>query len=417
VEGKNNWIDDILQECEIVETPRSWIWWSLIAAISASCGNNYYLKALNGAVTYRPNLYIILLGPPGLGKAFGVNLAAGLVRRADVTRVIEGRSSVQAIISDISKATTREKKGPILDSRAFVVSGELATVFVKDPEALKILTDLYDPRKEWVNRLKTGEVKEILKDNYVTLLAASNEVLLRETIPEINAEGGLGSRTLFVEEKARYKDLDLLTDDAQETDTLEKIYVKYSKKLEDIGAGSGKITYDNESKDLFNAWRRSWRESQVGKDDKSGFGQRFPDHVLKVAMLLSLADYESNLIIRPEHVTEALEKCLPLTYTAKKTSEGTGPDPLAPVLKLVLDFLVNAPDNTLKRKQLLVKGYGKYNTTSLDMAIDSLLEMDWISKEKLNAGRASDWIIHLKGEPLEQYKKFLEQRKTKFKVM
>jgi len=49
----------------------------------------------------------------------------------------------------------------------------------------------------------------------------------------------------------------------------------------------------------------------------------------------------------------------------------------------------------------------------LDKVVDTLIEMKWITRERYNAGPATDWIISLAGEPLERYKKFKEARAKK----
>lgn len=412
--SQTNWVEDLLTDCEIVETPRSWIWWSAIAAISASAANNYFLKVLNGAVIYKPNLYIVLLGPPGLGKAFGINLAEGLVKRANVTRVIAGRSSIQAIVQDLSRATTREGKEPLLDSRGFIVSGELSTALIQDPMALTIITDLYDCRKEWVNLLK-GDGKEKLKDNYITFLAGSSEAHFRDTIPTVNIEGGLISRTLIIQEESRYKDADLLTDDEGDSILLDEIFKKFTPHLEAIGKFSGRLTPSAEAKVAYNSWRKKWREEQKSKEDKTGFLNRLPDHVLKVAMCLTLADYDfdkgsTGLLITQRHIEDSISKCVPLTYTAKKTVEGKGIDPYAQQSRMIIDFLISAPNFTLTRRQLLSKGYGNYNTQILDLITNDLYEIKWITKERIVAGANSDWEYTLTAPAVADYVKYLASK-------
>ncbi len=406
-----NWVDEVVTLCEHVETPRSWLWWSLICAISAAAGNNYHLKTLKGAVTYKPNLYVILLGESGLGKGFPVNLSKTLVQRADTTRVIAGRSSIQAIVKELSLSRTRPDKEPILDSRGFIVNGELSTAIIQDPDSLTILTDLYDGHynAEWSNLLK-GDGAEKLKEPYITALFGSSPAHFYDSIPQVNIEGGYLGRNLIIFEEKRYKDSDLLDDDAG----LDFPYDEYAKHLKYIGTKSGRIIPNFEAKTLFNIWRKGWREKQ--STDKTGFLNRVPDHALKVAMCLALAEPElSNLIIREEHIEQAIEKVTTLTYANQKASEGRGTDPIAAVTKVVLDFLLTAPKNELTRRQLITKGYnhGSYDSFTLDKIIETLHEMQWIEKENLIAGKNSDIIVKLTGEPLEQYKKFIEKRKKK----
>jgi hypothetical protein len=54
-------IHDLINENQNVETPRSWGYWSILAAVSA-CAKNYSLVTLKGNLVYYPNIYVMLLG-------------------------------------------------------------------------------------------------------------------------------------------------------------------------------------------------------------------------------------------------------------------------------------------------------------------------------------------------------------------
>jgi hypothetical protein len=406
--ANENWIDLVLEECSHVETPRSWLWWSLVCSISAAAGNNYFLRTLKGAVIYKPNIYVMLLGESGLGKGFPINLSKNLVKIADVTRVIAGRSSIQAIVKELSLAYTREHKSIIVDSRGFIVNGELSTAIIQDPSSLTILTDLYDGNynPEWTNLLK-GSGAEKLKEPYITALFGSSPSHFYESVPQVNIEGGYIGRNLIVYEERRHQDSDLLDDD--DSDSSSFPYEKFTGHLEKIANYSGRMIPLSETKKVFNTWRRQWRERQQA--DKTGFSNRVPDHVLKVAMCLALSRQDFTLIIEKGDIEEAIDRVTSLVYSNKRTTEGKGVDPLSIQTKMVLDFLLVADKNELKRKQLLTKGYGNYDAAVLDKVIDTLMEMGWIQRERFVAGSATDWIIRLTGEPLAQYKKFVADRK------
>lgn len=181
---KPNWVDSLTEENKFVETPESWIWWSLICCISAAAGNNYFLTTLKGNLIYKPNLYVMLLGESGLGKGYPVNLAKRLVQKSNATRVIAGRSSIQAIIKELATTRSKEGQAPIEDSRGFVVNGELSTAIIADPDSLTILTDLYDGNynAEWTNLLK-GDGAEKLKFPYITALFGSSPAHFYDSIP------------------------------------------------------------------------------------------------------------------------------------------------------------------------------------------------------------------------------------------
>ncbi len=406
-----NWVDALSNEHKNVETPSSWIWWSLVSCISAAAGNNYHLTTLSGKLVYYPNLYIMLLGESGLGKGYPVNLAKRLVSEANVTRVIAGRSSIQAIIKELATTRTVEGKTPISDSRGFIINGELSTAIIADPDALTILTDLYDGNynKVWTNLLK-GDGPEKLKNPYITALFGSSPAHFYDSIPQANIEGGYIGRNLIIYEEKRSQDLDLLDNSSDKDDMFESyIAPKYVPHLVDIGSKKGPIIPNEDARNKFNDWRRKWRASQGA--DKTGFFNRVPDHVLKLSMCLSLAEMDFNGEITQVHIEEAISKVTQLIYANKRTVEGRGPDPLAAATKNVLDHLLAADNQTLPRKVLLWKGYGNYNSFTLDQIMENLLEMGWIKRVKHGVGNNMDWIVSLAGEPLNSYLEYIRKKK------
>lgn len=409
-----SWVDDVLSEITDVETPTSWLYWSLLTAISASVGNNYYLRALKGNLLYRPNLYVILLGESGLGKAYGINLAKNLVTATNNTRVIAGRSSIQAIVTELSKQKTRpDGLPPFNDSRGFIVNGELSSAIIADVDALSILTDLYDGvvHDEWVNSLKLSG-KETLKNPYITALFGTAPAGFYDSIPQANIEGGYIGRNLIIYEEKRAKNLDLLDDDVSAEDKIKDVIVpRYSEYLKELYKKKGRLLPNPEAKELFNTWRRKWRSEQ--KIDRTGFLHRVPDHTLKISMLLCLSRYNNAGIITEADVDEAIRKVTGLIYSNKLTTEGRGLDPEAGKSKIVLDILLRSPNNELSRKKMLSAGHGNFDTFTLDKIIATLEEMGWVVKERHIAGLASDWIFKLAGEPLENYLKWKKSQEDK----
>jgi hypothetical protein len=408
--NSKSWVDNLVNECSHVETPESWLWWSFLSCISAAAGNNYYLTTLKGDLVYKPNLYVMLLGESGLGKGFPVNRAKLLVSKADITRVIAGRSSIQAIIKELSITRTKEGKATITDARGFIINGELSTAIIADPDAITTLTDLYDGNfnPEWTNLLK-GDGAEKLKDPYITALFGSSPAHFYDSIPQANIEGGYIGRNLIVYEEKRSKEVDLLDDDSgADTKFDEYLVPKYVPHLSKIASKTGRLVPTEEAKCLFNTWRRKWRAAQTY--DKTGFLNRVPDHVLKVAMCLSLARDDFNGNIHEFEIEEAINKVTSLVYSSKRTTEGRGPDPLALSTKHVLDYLIAADSNEMTRKQILWKGYGIFNSFTLDQVIDNLLEMGWVRRVKIGVGSNMDWKVSLAGEPLESYRKHVANK-------
>lgn len=410
-----SWIHDLLEENDSVETPRSWIYWSLMTCISAAAANNYILRTLKGNLIYYPNIYVMLLGESGLGKGYGVNLAHRLVQQGDFTRAIKGRSSIQGILKELATSKSREGKPLITDSRGFIVNGELSTAVIADPDALTILTDLFDRvyNTEWVNLLK-GDGPEKLKEPYITCLFGSSPAHFYDSIPQANIEGGYVGRNLIIYEEKRSKDVDLLDNEDELVDDdkfLNIIVPKYVPHLVNISKKpKSRLIPSEEARLTYNKWRKAWRLDQAKYNDKTGFINRVPDHVLKVSMCLCLSRYENTGIIIQSDVSEAIEKVVALVYAAQRTTEGSGIDPTAQQTKKVIDYLLSAPDNQMTRQDMLVAGYGNFDLLSLDRITETLMEMGWLKKERIGVGKNADFMLKLAGEPLERYKKFKEGR-------
>lgn len=407
-----------MDEVTHVETPRSWIWWSLVTAISA-VSSQYYCRSLKGTVNWKPNLFVMLLGESGLGKGFGVNLSKLLVQHTETTRVLAGRASIQAIVSELAKAKTNASgKAPIMDSRGFIINGELSSAIIADVDALSILTDLYDGHynQEWDNLLKISG-KEKLKNPYLTALFGSSPDHFYDSIPSANIGGGYVARNLIVYEERRFQNVDLF--EPEDTDEISDrvngyIVPRYGEYLTKIGSSGGRIILNQSAKDLYNNWRRKWRETQV--KERTGFFNRVPDHVIKTAMCLCLSRYNSGLIMNEFDVEDAIKKVTDLIYSNKIAAQGNSNqvDPVVAHTKTVINLLLAAPDNTLARRLLLSRAYpyGLCDTSTLDKILDNLYELGWIA-EKTRGGQPIDWIIKLAGEPLEEYNKFKKSKEVK----
>ncbi len=414
-----SWVEDLIEEHQAVETPESWLFWSLMCCISAVAANAYTLRTLKGNLLYYPNIYVILMGESGLGKGFPVNLAKRLVIAADNTRVIAGRSSIQAIIKELATTKSVQGKAVITDSRGFIVNGELSTAIIQDPDSLTILTDLYDRNynTNWTNLLK-GDGAEKLKEPYITCLFGSSPAHFYDSIPQPNIEGGYIGRNLVIYEEKRSKDVDLLDSEEESVDEdkfTNYIIPKYVPHLIKIGTNKVRLIPAESAKIIFNTWRKEWRGTQSKYNDRTGFVNRVPDHVLKVAMCLCLSRYDNTGILIDDDILESIQRVSGLIYASEKAASGGGLDPLAQQTKKVVEFMVAALENQLMRKELLIRGYGDYDTVTLDKIIDTLMEMGWIKRQKIGIGKNSDWLLILIGEPKENLVKFRDQIKGRFK--
>src|SRR3990167_58763 len=99
------WLDEVLASAEELESPRRYFLWSALTAISAVVKDSVWVNR-GGAYNLYPNIYVILYGPSGLRKGLPIALARQMVTEVGNTRVISGRSSIEAIIQELATAHT-----------------------------------------------------------------------------------------------------------------------------------------------------------------------------------------------------------------------------------------------------------------------------------------------------------------------
>lgn len=392
------WIDELMQATEELESPRRYFLWSGLSAISAVVKRNVYLDKF--AYYLYPNIYVMLVGKSGIRKGVPPALAKDLVARVNNTRVIAGRSSIEGILSDLATATTKVDGSVDKSASGFIISGEFSQSILQNDQALTILTNLYDGHynNDYVNLLKSG--KEKLKEVYITLLGASNPVLLREILTQREALGGFVARTLMVYETRKARVNDLLD---EPLNTIDK--EKLAEHLKALSTVRGKFVIDSDAKEFYRNWYSKYEASE---DDTSGTSERIHDTILKVAMLLSLSR-GYDLIISEDDMKEAYRLCMDCNVNAQRVTMGGGGHHHASQTKLVMDLMLKAEKNEVRRTRILNRYWGEIDSVDLDRIIDTLQQGGIIDEFRIKGDR----IYKLKAEVVEQYDAFLREEKRR----
>jgi hypothetical protein len=363
-----SWLDELLDITDEAETPRQWITWGGLAAIAAVAGPNMFLNMQYYKLS--PNIYALLIGESGLGKGLAPYIARSLVDYVGTTRVIEGRNSIQAIISELSRTKSSPDRPLLKDSRGFVCSGEIANLFIKDPQALTIFTEWYDVHYagSWKNTLKGdgAGITESLKNVNITLFGAASPAHFKDFISERDIQGGFIGRTLlvFANKKHRINSLIFPTEKSWGQREVE-YFGRYLKQISEL---RGEFGWELDAAQAADKWYREYQETRG--EDKTGTANRMKDHVFKVAMLLSLA-HSLSMKIRVEDFERALNICTGLAVNVNKALMGKGNQALASATALVIKDLIEL--GKISRTMILRKHWGELDAFDLDKIQTTLL--------------------------------------------
>lgn len=395
------WIEDLKNATKEVETPRSWIYWAGLSSIAAITRNKVWID--KQYYKLYPNIYVIFLGSSGIGKGFPVNLAKDLVNGIGSTKVISGRSSIEGIIKKLAITTTLPgSKGPITHNCGFINAGEFSSSLVRNPDALTILTDLYDGHyhKEWETTLKTSELPS-LKNVNITLLGGINETHFNDLITEKEISGGFLARSIIIQEFKKSRKNALLRKISDDTAIFNASnFLPYLKELDKL---EGQFNLTPDAIDEFEEWYNEFEPEKM--EDKTGTANRVHDTILKVAMNVALSR-RPELIIGKSDIVEAMDLCLGAALVSKKLTIGTGVSADSAQIRIVMQELLAAPENKMSRTMLLRKHYGDFTAPQLDNIIDTFEQSKAI--DKYRAG--GDQWFRLRDEVVEAFKNILEKK-------
>lgn len=417
------WLSELVSQHEKLESPLSFWWWGGMAAISAVVKDKIYLD--RGIYKLYPNIYVMFHADSGLKKGPPVSMAKQLVKAVGNTKIITGRASIQGILKKMGTAETVKGKPLDLSSSVFICSSELTSAIVDDPVATKILTDLYDRHynmDDWESLLK-GEQFNLVNPT-VTMLAATNESMSDDFLTGHAIKGGYLARTFVIHESRRNALNSLIVPMVNPPDY--KKSAEYLKELSRLN-GPFRPIGSLEPSDIYkyskskgdethyycSAGRRydDWYEQfcndidSQGVVDSTGTLNRFGDSVLKVAMLLSLAE-NTSMIIDEAHINLAIDMCEKLVGNTRKATIGKqGMSKSAPLKGLILQEILNRSTHRVRRLELHKKFWMHYsNVQEMDDMMISIIETGMIRLD--NEG--NDIVYFMDDKQYGEMKRYLE---------
>lgn len=360
-----SWLTEIVDQHKEFESPISFVYWAALTSISAVMKDQVWLDKY--LYKLYPNIYVMFHADSGVKKSPPVNMAKNLVKRVNNTHIITGRSSIQGILKDMGTAETRP--GGIIASKScvFICSAELTSSLVEDKAATTILTDLFDRQNnegQWRSLLKMESFE--LKNPTVTMLTATNEAHSSDFFTGKDIHGGYIGRTFIIYEP-KSKVINSLMFPPEKIPNLDED-AKYLKELAKL---KGPFQMDESTRKFFDSWYKDFRVSIENSEDKTGTLNRFDDSVLKVAMLISLAN-KPELIITKEAVEEAISHCEKLVGNVRKTTLHSGKSQWTNEKAILINELVSRESHMISRQQLNKKYWANANASEWDEIVSSL---------------------------------------------
>ena len=356
----DTFISTFLTHTSIYESPGSFWKWSAYVSIAALLRDNCYLK--QGDRLLFPNMYALFLAESGTRKGPPVDASETLLTKANNTKIISGRASVQAILDELARAETDKKTGKLHKAgSAIFYAAEMAAGIVADPEALKILTDIYDYKTNpYKSRLRTGPCFNL--DRIVfSMLAASNEAMLKGLFGVAEIQGGFLARIfLITPNETRPPNSLMRLDHEERKKSNANVYDHFSKIL----ALKGEFFLAEDAIVEYESWYDAFKRSYQTKKEVSGIIGRVHTHVIKLAMVLAANNLRLNIL--KEDMELAINECIALIPNYSVFTMSNGKTEQSQAAGLILTELLSSKGFALSRKEILRKYWQSVDAELLD---------------------------------------------------
>lgn len=256
-----------------------------------------------------PNLYVILVGPPGVGKSAVLSQVERVLRTVPDLHVAPSSVSSASLVDSLVLANRKiirpnEQPSFVQFHYLVTVASELGVFLpVYDPLFMNSLTKFYDG-EPYEERRRTSSVKHVKMDNaYLSIVGGTTPSYLNSFLPDGAWDQGFTSRTIFV-----YSGESVFTEifgDEEGFARLEHDYIALLADLKRISGLYGKMQWEPDAAAAISEWNRKGLPPVPEHNKLQHYNTRRLAHVIKLCMVASIAR-TSDLKITLEDYQTAL---------------------------------------------------------------------------------------------------------------
>ncbi len=391
-----NWVRAYLEFTKESESPESYHLWTGISGIASAVKRNVWLD--QGLYVLFPNLYIAFIGPPArTAKSTALYLGRSIVRNVPGIRFGPEACSREQLIRAMAESKFDNQCALTIHCSEFSDLVDTSGILM-----IQFLTGIYDGNYTDPSGWKY-ETKHQGKDNLINpnlnLIFGTTPTYWAESMPESIIGHGFTSRTIIVaEDKERHQnslpdpnDSDLGKSLIEDLIHISRIrgQFKWGGAITKEKTRSGRImteaefTYDRFYKGLYQS---------VPTDHRlEGFHWRKKTHVLKMAMILSLAERD-DLTIESRDIETAVQFLHDLEPTMARAFSAVGRNEFASVIERIGTQINLAGELSLG--DVYARNYSSGQSYELDNVLQTLERMGTIRRTtKLINGKVETILV------------------------
>ncbi len=324
-----NWLKSYLEYVEETESAKIFKTWVGISVIASALRRKISFRL--GRIIFYPNLYIILVGPPGSRKSQAIKFGYELIKHLTDIVVSADAPTREALIQDLGRSTGEyldPEDDPTRHCSMTVISSELETFLggKKDnARMLTTLTDLWDCPDKWKYRTK-GAGTDNLQRVFLNLIGATTPDSIANCIPASASGTGFTSRIIFCFADKKH----IKVPEPVETDEIIRLKDVLIKDLDIISRMTHEYTFSDEGRLFWHKWYNEYDDldpERICQDNMfNGWYERKPTFILKLSLICAaskghLTHIDSEHIIEAIKFIEESEHCMDSSFRVVGRSE------------------------------------------------------------------------------------------------
>lgn len=325
----SNFIQDFLEYNSGTECHKNYLRWAAIATLGVAAGLRYRLNA--GGLRITPNIYVMLVGGQGTRKSFAKNRSKDLIELAfpdyPIGADVTTRDDLMKWMS--SDATERaytdaEGVSDTYHPMALYINEFKHFLSYNPTMMISFIVDIYD----YTDRIFRGSTikrgQEEIKHPYLSILACENTDWLVNSLKGGIITGGFSRRFIVVLETGRPERAMAFV---EMPDNHEEIKQRMVKHLQSLWTTPRDFTWTESGKTYYKKWYQHNFDNVPDDPTMQGFMATKDQQLLKVCMLLDLAEEKPNYQITPDLLEtglamfSAIEPNMPKLYASSGRNE------------------------------------------------------------------------------------------------
>ncbi len=341
-----NFIDHYTNYSASNEAPSVYHKWACISALSHLIGPRVWTH-LGGRLTFYPQMYVLLVGNPGLKKSTAMNQARDLVDSVPLIAQAPASTSKEGIVQLMtakdspSKRSYEIRKGEYQQyNQLAIFASELVSLLnaAGNPNGtIEFFTDIWDRTGRTYRQYFVSSGDKDIVSPYISILACLTPETMKNLVTSKVISSGMSRRCLFIYADRNGAPIAFI-DPSKEQEESWRYCVTHAKSLQNL---HGAFDWTAEARDFYKSWYDPFMERVP--DEPSGILRNFymskAEYTIKVSMLLAIAEENPKLVHTRDTFSKALDMITSVEKGACTMFEGSGKNMLADLLHDVSEWL------------------------------------------------------------------------------